>query len=266
MKVESWDFISQDILNLLESLRNAYVGFITLSDKVNECDAAYYIRSNPIIDDAEYDALKITMKGKLSETAKLVKTIEVAILSQEKFVPLKSILDGIKKHLKKQESKVGEKPSRQFKKVKHRTPMLSLGNCFTDDEVKQFISRVSENEFVCELKIDGVSLSLIYENGALLRGVTRGDGAVGEDVTLNINEIDDIPHKIPYKGLLEVRGEVYMDKATFMSLNEKFANPRNAASGSIRQLDPNITRDRRLKYFIWNLDADDKDFYNGDDK
>lgn len=261
-----WDFISQDILNLIESLRKTYSEFIVLSDKVNECDVAYYIKSNPIMSDAEYDALKITMKEKSSEAAKLVKTIESVILGLKQFEPMHSILDGIKKHLKKQEAKVGEKPSRQFKKVKHRTPMLSLGNCFTNEEVMQFINRVSENEFVCELKIDGVSLSLIYEDGELLRGVTRGDGDIGEDVTLNIKMIDDIPHKIPYRSLLEVRGEVYMDKSTFMSLNEKFANPRNAASGSIRQLDPNITKDRNLRYFVWSLDTDDKNFKSHYDK
>lgn len=266
LKVEQWDFISQDILSLIESLQKKYAEFIELSDKVNECDVAYYVESNPIMSDAEYDALKIKMKDRSSELINLLKTIENAIVAQKKFESLKIILDAIKKHLKKQESKVGEKPSRQFKKVKHRAPMLSLGNCFTNEEVKQFINRVSEIEFVCELKIDGVSLSIIYENGNLLRGLTRGDGNVGEDVTLNILEIDDIPQTINYKGTLEVRGEVYMDKTTFTSLNEKFANPRNAASGSIRQLDPNITRNRKLKYFVWSLDTDDKSFESHYDK
>jgi DNA ligase (NAD+) len=266
VKIEQWDFISLDILNLIESLRNTYTEFISLSDKVNDCDVAYYIKSNPIISDAEYDALKITMKEKALEVSKLVKTIESAILGLKQFESMNSILEGIKKHLKKQESKVGEKPSRQFKKVKHRTPMLSLGNCFTNEEVLQFINRVSESEFVCELKIDGISLSIIYENGELLRGVTRGDGDIGEDVTANIKMIGDIPHTVNYCGLLEVRGEVYMDKTTFMSLNENFANPRNAASGSVRQLDPSITRDRNLRYFVWGVDIDDKDFKSHYDK
>ena len=154
-----------------------------------------------------------------------------------------------------------------FKKVKHNKPMLSLSNVYNEEEIRAFTNRVFEAtddndiDYVCECKIDGLSISLIYQNGILVKAATRGDGVIGEDITLNAYNIKSIPQKIDFYMPLEVRGEVYMSKNTLKILNEKqleenkepFANCRNAAAGSLRQLDYTITKQRCLDTFIYTL-------------
>ena len=164
--------------------------------------------------------------------------------------------------------RVGGKASDDFQKVRFRKPMLSLANAFSADELRDFDRRVKEGlgtgqvEYITELKIDGLSMNLIYENGRLVQGLTRGDGRVGEDVTNNVRTINTIPLYIenapPY---MEVRGEVYMPRKSFIALNEQrdeaglmpFANCRNAAAGSLRQLDPHVTAARNLAFFAYAL-------------
>ncbi len=164
--------------------------------------------------------------------------------------------------------RVGGKASEDFQKVRFRKPMLSLANAFNAEELQEFDRRVkaglgeSDVEYITELKIDGLSMNLIYENGSLVQGLTRGDGRVGEDVTSNVKTIHTIPLYIenapPY---LEVRGEVYMPRKSFIALNEArdeaglmpFANCRNAAAGSLRQLDPHVTASRNLAFFAYAL-------------
>ncbi len=165
---------------------------------------------------------------------------------------------------------VGAKPSKGFGKIKHAVPMLSLGNVFNEEELNNFLDRISRFlgvneaiEIVAEPKIDGLSCSLRYVNGKLVHAATRGDGYEGENITANVLVIDDIPKTLKggFPELLEVRGEVYMSRHDFITLNEKqvkeskpaFANPRNAAAGSLRQLDASITAQRPLKMFAYAL-------------
>ncbi|HVJ54524.1 MAG TPA: NAD-dependent DNA ligase LigA [Aliidongia sp.] len=169
--------------------------------------------------------------------------------------------------------KVGVAPSAGFRKVQHAIPMLSLGNAFTREDVQDFYDGIrnflrelradatATIEFVAELKIDGLSCSLRYEHGRLVQAATRGDGQEGEDVTANVQTIDDVPKQLPKSApeIVEIRGEVYMTDASFRDLNERqrqaggkiFANPRNAAAGSLRQLDPTITAARPLRFFSY---------------
>jgi DNA ligase (NAD+) len=153
---------------------------------------------------------------------------------------------------------VGAAPSKEFKNYKHAVPMLSISDVFTEDEVADWLKKNPENVFI-EPKVDGLSYSARYENGVLIRALTRGDGSLGEDITENIKTISDIPQKIPFTNDIEIRGEVYLSRADFFKLNEEaianktkvFANPRNAAAGSLRQLDPSITARRRLRAFAY---------------
>ena len=164
--------------------------------------------------------------------------------------------------------RVGHKIQGGFTKYTHDRPMLSLGDVFTDNELREFDRRVRDDlggealEYVVELKIDGLAINLIYENGTFVRGVTRGDGIVGEDVTNNVRTIKTIPLKINNMSPhIEIRGEVYMSVGAFDALNrqreedelEPFANPRNAAAGSLRQLDPQITAERNLSFFAYAI-------------
>jgi DNA ligase (NAD+) len=166
--------------------------------------------------------------------------------------------------------RVGAAPSTKFAKVRHRVPMLSLGNAFSEEDVRDFVERIRrflrlpETEkiaFTAEPKIDGLSMSLRYEHGVLVTGATRGDGYEGEDVTANVRTLKDIPHKLHGKvpDICEVRGEVYMTRTAFRALNRQqadagkplYANPRNSAAGSVRQLDPKVTASRALGFFAY---------------
>jgi DNA ligase (NAD+) len=204
----------------------------------------YYVLDQPSISDAEYDQLFVEL---------------VAIEDEHP--------DWVTADSPTQ--RVGADPSAKFEKAKHRTPMLSLGNAFSLDDVSAFIKRVERgignvDEYGCELKIDGLAISLLYRDGMLIRGATRGNGVEGEDVTPNVRAIASVPVKLrsAIKGEIEVRGEVYMPKASFAALNARledegkqtYANPRNAAAGAVRQLDPKITASRKLQTFMYQLD------------
>ncbi len=163
--------------------------------------------------------------------------------------------------------RIGGKPLDKFKKIKHRHRMLSLFDIFDKQELLDWEVRLKnilpnvDWTYYCELKIDGLAISLIYENGILKTGATRGDGFIGEDVTQNIKTIEAIPLKIPYKQRVEVRGEVYMTKKVFEEINRQqeqagkpiYANPRNLAAGSVRQLDPKVTASRKLSFFAYDM-------------
>ena len=154
----------------------------------------------------------------------------------------------------------------KFEKVKHDVPMGSLTDVFSFDELRSFYYKNPKNDYSVEPKIDGLSVSLVYDGGVLVRGATRGDGLVGENVTSNIKTIRSVPLSIDYKGHLEVRGEVFMPREAFDQINserlekDRFANPRNAAAGSLRQLDSKITAQRMLDIFIFNIQACDMQF------
>jgi DNA ligase (NAD+) len=244
----------------LIDIRDSYEQLENIIQKIDEYDIAYFIESKPLVDDSHYDTIKRQMIALMEDIRRQIKVVEKLSLSEGDRQSIKGVFDEIKRRMKRREAKVGAKPSRQFKKVKHIRPMLSLSNCFTDQDLEKFVNRINyENNIVCELKIDGVSFSALYEDGKLKIALTRGDGEFGEDITLNVKQINNIPLEISYKNKLEIRGEIYIDKETFSRLSG-FSNPRNAASGSIRQLDPNITRERNLKYFVW--DADFKEIHS----
>ncbi|MFG1373559.1 NAD-dependent DNA ligase LigA [Xanthobacter oligotrophicus] len=217
-----------------------------LAQEITGHDAAYYREDAPVVSDAEYDALRQRYEA-----------------IEERFPGLRGE-DSLSE-------KVGAAPSEKFGKVAHKVPMLSLSNCFSDEEVVEFVARVKrflnlgvddEVAFTSEPKIDGLSCSLHYENGRLTVAATRGDGSQGEDVTQNVRTIADIPERLAGADVpdtIDVRGEVYMAGADFEALNARqaaaedkvFANPRNAAAGSLRQLDPTITASRPLKFFAY---------------
>lgn len=202
---------------------------------------AYYDEDAPVVSDAVYDA---TMQQ---------------LLELEKEHPELVTPDS-------PTQRVGGKLLEQFEKVVHTSPMLSLSNAFSADDLRRFDERVrealgTEPTYVCELKIDGLAISLTYEDGRFVLGSTRGDGKVGEDITSNLRTIRTIPLTLPTNDSFEVRGEAYMPKRAFERLNEGrlareealFANPRNAAAGSLRQLDPKIAASRQLAVFIYAL-------------
>lgn len=215
-----------------------------LADLLGRANAAYHTQDAPDLSDAEYDRLKRRNQA-----------------IEERFPGLK--------RADSPSDKVGAAPAEGFGKVRHDVAMLSLGNAFEDEDVVDFDARIRKYlglpsgtplAFTAEPKIDGLSLSLRYENGDLVQAATRGDGAVGENVTANARTIDTIPTRIEgAPALLEVRGEVYMRHDDFDALNARqtanggktFANPRNAAAGSLRQLDPEITRARPLAFFAY---------------
>jgi DNA ligase (NAD+) len=198
----------------------------------------YYNDNSPIISDAEYDQLK------------------VEIISLEKKY-------SFLKDLKSPSKIVGYKPSKNFKKVTHKVPMLSLGNAFSENDLNNFEKKIlnyindyklEDIEYSAEPKIDGISASLIYKDGIFIKGLSRGDGKEGEDITENLKTIRDIPQKISCKNFpseIDIRGEVFIKNSDFVTLNDRFANPRNAASGSLRQKDPKKTEIIPLKFIAY---------------
>ena len=211
-----------------------------LIDVLNKANVEYYVNDNPTLSDNEYDSL-------MDELIKL----------EEKYPQLKQSNSPT--------TKVGNEVIAVFNKVTHPTPMFSLADVFNEDEVRDFDVKVrkevSNPEYVCELKMDGLAVSLIYKDGKFVSAATRGNGVIGEDITHNVRTIKKLPLTLHKKVDLEVRGEIYMNKKVFNELNEKrkqenlnlFQNPRNAAAGSIRQLDSSITKERQLDIVLYHL-------------
>ena len=206
---------------------------------LNQYGYEYYVLDQPSVPDAEYDQ-------KLKELEKLEKEFPEFISDASPT------------------QRVGAKPLDKFEKVEHRVPMLSLGNAFNEEDLRDFHRRVTDLlqepvAYTCELKIDGLAVSLTYEKGKLVQGSTRGDGRVGENITNNLRTIRSVPLTIKENNRIEVRGEAYMPQQSFLKLNEErekkgemlFANPRNAAAGSLRQLDPKIAASRNLDLFLF---------------
>jgi DNA ligase (NAD+) len=231
---------AKDLEKKIESLR----------ENIRHHEYLYYVLDHPEISDAEFDKLMQRLKALEAEHPELITADSPT-------------------------QRVGGKPREGFVKVAHSSPMLSLDNTYNEEELRDWERRVHELsgrndvDYVCELKLDGMSLALIYENGKLVRGITRGDGSVGEDVTLNVRTVRSVPLSIPKDKLkkagmpvdFEVRGELLMPTASFKKINEErernglptFANPRNFTAGTVRQLDSNITAERRLDYFPYIL-------------
>ena len=220
-----------------------------LGEEISYHDRLYHEKDAPEISDAEYDGLRRRLKA-----------------VEERFPGLVDMFSPTQR--------VAPTPTTAFAKVRHSRPMLSLDNAFSDEELQGFFDRVrrglereidlkpdTEIAFACEPKIDGLSISLRYEQGTFIVGSTRGDGTTGEDVSTNLRTIKDIPHKLKGKAprAIDVRGEVYMERKAFQEMNRRqeeagektFANPRNAAAGSLRQLDAGITATRPLRFFAY---------------
>ena len=231
----------------------------SLREKIRHHEYLYYVLDNPELSDLEFDKLMQQLKDLETEHPSLITPDSPT-------------------------QRVGGKPREGFVKVPHSSPMLSLDNTYNEDELRDWERRVHELtgrkdvDYVCELKLDGMSLALTYENGRLARGVTRGDGTVGEDVTLNVRTVRSIPLAVD-KGKLkkadipadfEVRGELLMPTASFKKINEEreksglptFANPRNFTAGTVRQLDSNITAQRRLDFFPYILLASGRTYFD----
>jgi DNA ligase (NAD+) len=231
---------SKDLEKKIESLR----------EKIRHHEYLYYVVDNPDISDLEFDKLMRQLKDVEAEHPGLITADSPT-------------------------QRVGGKPREGFVKVPHSSPMLSLDNTYNEEELRDWERRVHELsgrtdvDYVCELKLDGMSLALVYEDGKLVRGITRGDGSVGEDVTLNVRTVRSIPLSIPKEKLkkagipadFEVRGELLMPLAAFRKVNEErerqgfatFANPRNFTAGTVRQLDANVTAERRMDFFPYIL-------------
>src|SRR6266496_1587525 len=223
-----------------------------LREEIRHHEYRYYVLDDPEVTDAEFDRLMSQLRKLEAEHPELVTPDSPT-------------------------QRVGGKPREGFLKVAHSVPMLSLDNAFSEEELRNWERRVhalsgrKDVEYVCELKLDGMSLALRYEGGKLLRGITRGDGSTGEDVTLNVRTVRSVPlsiapEKLKKAGIpldFEVRGEMLMPAASFKKMNEGrekqglavFANPRNATAGTVRQLEPSITAQRRLDYFAYMLIA-----------
>ena len=227
----------------------------SLREQINYHNRKYYVEDAPLISDYEYDQLTAKLKKLEKEHPELI-------------VP------------ESPTQRVGGEPAKEFKTVEHAVPMLSLDNTYSKEEIIDFDKRTRKGldedniEYVVELKIDGLGVSLIYKNGLLIRGTTRGDGVRGEDVTGNLKTIRSVPLKININdvklNLFEVRGEVYFNHLDFKKINLQreaageplFANPRNAAAGSIRLLNPRITVLRPLKIFLYNLTSENNRLFN----
>lgn len=206
---------------------------------LNKYAYEYYTLDKPSVEDAEYDRL-------MQELIRIES-------SHPEWVRLDSPT-----------RKIGGEVISEFEKVTHRVPMMSLGNVFNEEEIRDFDEKVSKvfpnHEYVCELKIDGLAFNLEYKDGVFVRAATRGNGVVGEDITHNVKTIKSIPHVLKEKVDLDIRGEIYMSKKSFNKLNERqkekgeniFQNPRNAAAGSIRQLDSSVAASRGLDVFLYH--------------
>ena len=206
---------------------------------LNKYAYEYYTLDKPSVEDAEYDRL-------MQELIRIES-------SHPEWVRLDSPT-----------RKIGGEVISEFEKVTHRVPMMSLGNVFNEEEIRDFDEKVSKvfpnHEYVCELKIDGLAFNLEYKDGVFIRAATRGNGVVGEDITHNVKTIKSIPHVLKEKVDLDIRGEIYMSKKSFNKLNERqkekgeniFQNPRNAAAGSIRQLDSSVAASRGLDVFLYH--------------
>lgn len=223
------------------TLDEARIRVDALRKEIEYHNQRYYREDDPSITDAEWDALMRELMALEAEFPEL----------QSPSSPTQ---------------RVGASVSEGFVKVEHEIPMLSLSNAYSTEELLEFDRRVRQTvgddvQYVCELKIDGLAVSLRYEQGRLVRGATRGDGEVGEDITSNIRTIRNVPLELTEPVTLEVRGEAYMPKQSFLRLNEQreqqgeplFANPRNAAAGSLRQLDPRVAASRRLGVIVYQL-------------
>ena len=230
-----------------------------LREKIRHHEHLYYVLDNPELTDAEFDALMNDLKRIEAEHPELI------------------TLDS-------PTQRVGGKPREGFAKAKHSSPMLSLDNAYSEEELRDWERRVhelsgrSDVEYMCELKLDGMSLALVYADSRLERGITRGDGSVGEDVTLNVRTVRSVPLSVSKERLkkagipadFEVRGEMLMPIAAFRKLNEEraqqglstFANPRNFTAGTVRQLEPSITAQRRMDYFAYMLLKDGRTFFD----
>src|SRR3982075_867171 len=242
MIAKSKKIASPDVETLTKA--QAKVELKRLALEIESHDKHYYQEDAPKISDAEYDALR-----------KRFNAIEARF---PEFVTSES-----------PSQKIGAQPSGRFKKVRHAVPMLSLDNAFAEQDVLDFVGRIQRFlklgdddsiDFSAEPKIDGLSMSLRYEGGELVTAATRGDGAEGEDVTVNIRTLEDVPQKLKARNapdICEVRGEIYMTKSAFLELNKRqaatggqiFANPRNSAAGSLRQKDPSIPAPRPPGFF-----------------
>jgi len=240
---------SKDAAKKIEALR----------EKIRRHEYLYYVVDQPEISDAEFDELMRELKGLEAEHPDLITADSPT-------------------------QRVGGKPREGFVKVPHSSPMLSLDNTYNEEELRDWERRVHELsgrqdvDYVCELKLDGMSLALIYEDGKLVRGITRGDGSVGEDVTLNVRTVRSVPLSISKENLkkagipadFEVRGELLMPLAAFKRMNEEreskglssFANPRNATAGTVRQLESRVTAERRLDYFSYMLLQDGRTYFD----
>ncbi|HET8706181.1 MAG TPA: NAD-dependent DNA ligase LigA, partial [Pseudomonadales bacterium] len=217
-----------------------------LRTELNDHNYRYYVLDEPIVSDAEYDRLFQQLKALEEAHPELITSDSPT-------------------------QRVGAQAETAFAEVVHRVPMLSLDNVFNDEELTAFDKRVRDKlgsekmvEYSCELKLDGLAVSLLYENGELVQAATRGDGFKGEDITHNVRTIHSVPLKLRgsgYPRVLEVRGEVFMNKKGFAALNrmalekgeKTFANPRNAAAGSLRQLDPRVTAQRPLDMYCYGV-------------
>ncbi|WP_257276283.1 MULTISPECIES: NAD-dependent DNA ligase LigA [unclassified Endozoicomonas] len=233
--------MTQTTLSLKEAQQQAQ----GLREQINDHNYRYYVLDDPIIADASYDRLMQQLKSIEADFPELI-TPESPT------------------------QRVGAAPLKVFGQIRHELPMLSLDNAFNEDDLNDFDRRVRERlgtdsavEYACEPKLDGIAVSLLYEKGALMRGATRGDGTTGEDITLNVRTIATIPLKLLGEGWpdrLEVRGEIFMPKEGFERLNKRakardekvFVNPRNAAAGSLRQLDSKITAKRPLDIYCYS--------------
>src|SRR5208283_491090 len=240
---------SKDLEKNMEALR----------EKIRHHEYLYYVLDRPEISDAEFDKLMRKLKDLEAAHPELITADSPT-------------------------QRVGGEPREGFVKAPHSSPMLSLDNTYSEEELRDWERRVHELsgrtdvDYVCELKLDGMSLALIYEGGKLVRGITRGDGSVGEDVTLNVRTVRSVPLSIPKEKLkkagipadFEVRGELLMPTAAFKKVNEErerkglatFANPRNFTAGTVRQLDANVTAERRMDFFPYILLVNGRTYFD----